>query len=109
MTLTSIFKNILLIIVSIIIWNTEISMIQGVGYTIALAGLAYYSIGYDQLCRLFQSSMTRVSSKWSSPSATGYGLGSLARQYCLVSALVFGGLLMFIAGLQYYGLQAKIL
>ncbi|KAL3957439.1 hypothetical protein ACCO45_008017 [Purpureocillium lilacinum] len=51
MTLTGIFKNILLIIVSVIIWHTKITLLQAFGYTIALGGLTYYSVGYDQIAR----------------------------------------------------------
>ncbi|ODA79823.1 hypothetical protein RJ55_05419 [Drechmeria coniospora] len=49
MTLTGIFKNILLIIVSLLLWRTEITLLQSIGYGIALAGLTYYSLGYDQI------------------------------------------------------------
>lgn len=49
MTLTGIFKSILLVIVSVLIWNTTISFLQFIGYGIALAGLAYYSLGWDQI------------------------------------------------------------
>jgi hypothetical protein len=49
MTLTGILKNILLVIISVLIWHTSISWLQCLGYAIALAGLVYYSIGWDQL------------------------------------------------------------
>ncbi|KAL7957365.1 triose-phosphate transporter family domain-containing protein [Trichoderma compactum] len=52
MTLTGIFKSILLVVASILIWSTQITFLQTVGYTIALAGLTYYSLGYDQLVSL---------------------------------------------------------
>lgn len=55
MTLTGILKNILLVIVSVMIWHTNISGLQFLGYAIALAGLVYYSIGWDQLTTLAQS------------------------------------------------------
>ncbi|KAK3899928.1 triose-phosphate transporter family-domain-containing protein [Staphylotrichum tortipilum] len=55
MTLTGILKNILLVIISVMIWHTSISWLQFLGYTIALAGLVYYSIGWDQLITLTQS------------------------------------------------------
>ncbi|KAK8912715.1 putative sugar phosphate/phosphate translocator [Metarhizium anisopliae] len=51
MTLAGILKNILLIIVSFMIWHTQITVLQAVGYTSALAGLIYYSLGYNQLPR----------------------------------------------------------
>ncbi|KAF3077323.1 triose-phosphate transporter family domain-containing protein [Trichoderma afarasin] len=52
MTLTGIFKSILLVVASVLIWSTQITFLQTVGYTIALAGLTYYSLGYDQLVSL---------------------------------------------------------
>ncbi|KAL7915203.1 triose-phosphate transporter family domain-containing protein [Trichoderma velutinum] len=52
MTLTGIFKSILLVVASVLIWSTHISFLQTVGYTIALGGLTYYSLGYDQLVSL---------------------------------------------------------
>ncbi|QYS94880.1 TPT domain-containing protein [Trichoderma simmonsii] len=52
MTLTGIFKSILLVVASVLIWSTQITFLQTVGYTIALGGLTYYSLGYDQLVSL---------------------------------------------------------
>ncbi|KXX81727.1 hypothetical protein MMYC01_200689 [Madurella mycetomatis] len=49
MTLTGILKNILLVIISVMIWHTAISWLQFIGYSIALAGLLYYSLGWDQI------------------------------------------------------------
>ncbi|KFH40271.1 sugar phosphate/phosphate translocator-like protein [Hapsidospora chrysogenum ATCC 11550] len=48
-TLTGIFKNILLIISSVVIWGTEIAAIQIIGYTMSLGGLVYYAFGYEKL------------------------------------------------------------
>ncbi|KAK4453587.1 triose-phosphate transporter family-domain-containing protein [Podospora aff. communis PSN243] len=52
MTLTGIFKSILLVGISVFIWNTSISGLQFVGYGIALAGLTYYSLGWEQIVSL---------------------------------------------------------
>lgn len=49
MTLTGILKNILLVIASVLIWHTSITLLQFLGYGIALAGLTYYSVGWDAL------------------------------------------------------------
>ena len=49
MTLTGILKNILLVGASVMIWNNTISFLQFLGYGVALAGLVYYSIGWDQI------------------------------------------------------------
>ncbi|KAK4127361.1 TPT-domain-containing protein [Parathielavia appendiculata] len=55
MTLTGILKNILLVIISVLIWHTAITCLQFLGYAIALAGLLYYSLGKDQLLALSQA------------------------------------------------------
>lgn len=55
MTLTGILKNILLVIISVMIWHTNISWLQFLGYAIALGGLVYYSIGWDQITALSQT------------------------------------------------------
>lgn len=52
MTLTGIFKSILLVMVSVLIWSTSISALQFVGYAIALGGLIYYSLGWEQIVAL---------------------------------------------------------
>ncbi|KAM0328528.1 hypothetical protein ACHAQA_004935 [Verticillium albo-atrum] len=49
MTLTGILKNILLIGVSVLIWNTSVSGLQCFGYSLALFGLVIYSTGLDQM------------------------------------------------------------
>ncbi|KAL2760437.1 hypothetical protein ACRALDRAFT_2094427 [Sodiomyces alcalophilus JCM 7366] len=49
MTLTGILKNILLIATSLFIWRTDISLLQGIGYSIAVLGLVVYSTGWAQL------------------------------------------------------------
>lgn len=54
MTLTGIFKSILLVIVSVIIWQTQVSLLQGFGYSIALFGLCWYSLGKEQLQQCYQ-------------------------------------------------------
>lgn len=47
MNLTGILKSLLLVVVSIIIWHTHITLLQGVGYGIALAGMFYYALPKD--------------------------------------------------------------
>jgi hypothetical protein len=47
MTLCGVGKNILLVVASVLIWGTIITGMQVFGYTIALAGLVYYGVGYE--------------------------------------------------------------
>ncbi|KYK58007.1 hypothetical protein DCS_05020 [Drechmeria coniospora] len=58
MALTGIFKNILLIVVSVFIWHTHITAVQAAGYTLALVGLTYYWIGDEQLAKLYRTTST---------------------------------------------------
>lgn len=62
MTLTGILKNILLVIASVLIWHTSITLLQFLGYGIALAGLTYYSVGWDSLVAI--SAATRAYLNW---------------------------------------------
>ncbi|KAE8355932.1 triose-phosphate transporter family-domain-containing protein [Aspergillus coremiiformis] len=48
-TLVSIPKNILLIVASVVLWHTQINMVQIVGYSIALLALLYYSLGWKTI------------------------------------------------------------
>jgi len=47
MTLCGVGKNIFLVVASVLIWGTIITGMQVFGYTIALAGLVYYGVGYE--------------------------------------------------------------
>ncbi|KAK2589422.1 hypothetical protein QQS21_012900 [Conoideocrella luteorostrata] len=108
MTLTGIFKNILLILVSILIWNTKITFMQTVGYAIALAGLTYYSLGYEQIIKLFHTSVAWTAGMLGSSSAQGRSTGSLATRRCiLITALAFFGLFIVVAALQHYDPSTK--
>ncbi|KAF5026710.1 hypothetical protein F66182_1199 [Fusarium sp. NRRL 66182] len=49
MSLAGIFKNILLIVCSVIIWHVTITPIQLFGYTVTLCALIYYSFGREKL------------------------------------------------------------
>jgi len=39
----------LLVILSILIWQTEVTLLQFIGYSIALAGLMWYKIGPEKV------------------------------------------------------------
>ncbi|KAH8646837.1 triose-phosphate transporter [Xylariales sp. PMI_506] len=53
--LTGILKNIILVIASVLIWDTKITPLQVLGYTIALAGFVLYRSSWSELCDMFQS------------------------------------------------------
>jgi len=55
MTLSGILKNIMLVGISVVIWQTQIAGLQAIGYSIALAGLVYYSVEPEQLTRAYRA------------------------------------------------------
>lgn len=69
MTLTGIFKNILLVVASVIIWNTTITPLQFLGYGLALCGLVYYSLGYEMLAKGYHSAKSWITSPGSTESS----------------------------------------
>jgi hypothetical protein len=48
LTLSGVLKDILLVVLSVIIWGTPVTALQMLGYSIALAGLIYYKVGSEQ-------------------------------------------------------------
>lgn len=99
MTLTSILKNILLIIVSVIIWSTKITVLQAFGYAIALGGLFYYSLGHDQIVKLFQSSKSWAWNMWPA---------SQTKRTCIVVfGVIFSAVFIAAAALLHYNPEAN--
>ncbi|KJK75410.1 hypothetical protein H634G_09428 [Metarhizium anisopliae BRIP 53293] len=88
MTLAGILKNILLIIVSVMIWHTQITVLQAVGYTSALAGLIYYSLGYNQLPSASQVGSVWTFSWWKGTSAYNAGSMRLKTRRAILAALI---------------------
>ena len=64
MTLTGILKSILLVVVSVFLWQTHITLVQSIGYSIALSGLVYYSLGHDQLACGYHAASSWASNSW---------------------------------------------
>ncbi len=76
MTLTGILKSILLVVTSVLLWRTPITILQSLGYSIALAGLVHYSLGQDQLSRGYQAAST-----WASDTVKASSRESAARYH----------------------------
>lgn len=102
MTLTGILKNIMLVIVSVMIWNTSISFLQFVGYGIALAGLVYYSLGWEQIVNVTTAFLTWLRAVWDAPGSESTRLPSAVRRGLLtgVVAIVF---VVVVGGFMYGG------
>ncbi|KAH8899575.1 triose-phosphate transporter [Thozetella sp. PMI_491] len=49
LTLCGVLKDVMLVIASMLIWGTQVSGLQFFGYSIALGGMVYYKLGYEQL------------------------------------------------------------
>ena len=49
LTLCGVLKDVLLVVASMMIWRTQVTGLQFFGYSIALAGMIYYKLGYDAL------------------------------------------------------------
>ncbi|KAK4645849.1 hypothetical protein QC761_205170 [Podospora bellae-mahoneyi] len=115
MTLTGILKNILLVIISVMIWKTNITAIQFVGYAIATAGLAYYSLGWEQTVAISVGVWVYAKSLWErvagsySPLSQGEGGGSqegtgrlpAAVKRALIMGLVVVTVVVLVAGFLY--------
>ncbi|KAK0379369.1 triose-phosphate transporter [Colletotrichum limetticola] len=105
MTLTGILKNILLIVVSVLIWHTSITALQFIGYAVALFGLVIYSTGWDQLKASSAGAITWSRGVWNSHALDEGRLSPLLRR-----AIFFGLLtlitLMVVMGFAYKGAAA---
>ena len=49
LTLCGVLKDIMLVVASMMIWGTPVTSLQFFGYSIALGGMVYYRLGYDQI------------------------------------------------------------
>ena len=52
LTLCGVLKDILLVAASMLIWGTKVGPLQAFGYSIALAGIIYYKLGYNTVRNL---------------------------------------------------------
>ncbi|GJD01923.1 triose-phosphate transporter [Colletotrichum higginsianum] len=49
LTLCGVLKDVMLVVASMMIWGTQVSGLQFFGYSIALGGMVYYKLGYEQI------------------------------------------------------------
>ncbi|KAH7366748.1 triose-phosphate transporter [Plectosphaerella cucumerina] len=49
LTLCGVLKDVMLVAASMAIWGTEVTGLQFFGYSVALGGMVYYKLGYEQL------------------------------------------------------------
>lgn len=77
LTLCGVLKDILLVAASIAIWGTRVTPLQAFGYTIALAGIVYYKLGYAAV-----RSLVADAGRWSRR--------SLARRLLILGVVLTG-------------------
>ncbi|KAF6821208.1 duf250 domain membrane protein [Colletotrichum plurivorum] len=49
LTLCGVLKDVMLVVASMMIWGTQVTGLQFFGYSIALGGMVYYKLGYEQI------------------------------------------------------------
>jgi hypothetical protein len=111
MCLTGILKNIILVVVSVVIWGTPITLLQTVGYTLACFGLVYYSVGWAEMSSQSSYSWALAKKMWDDnykPSAeesadNGSIVNLVARQSTLVRRATLAGVGFFAIALLYLG------
>ncbi|KAL8669068.1 MAG: hypothetical protein Q9168_006328 [Polycauliona sp. 1 TL-2023] len=94
LTLCGVLKDILLVVVSIVIWGKPVTGLQYFGYSIALAGLVYFKLGADTIKAKFSDG----GRAWAD-----YG----ARHPALRKVIVFVGVLI-LAGVVLGGLAPSV-
>ncbi|KAJ4136194.1 hypothetical protein NW768_003802 [Fusarium equiseti] len=101
MTLSGILKSILLVAASVVIWGTHISLLQTLGYSIALMGLVLYSIGYEQLLNTWEEIVA-----WGTGSLNREGeMSPTLRKVIMVGCLGFITVIIAGALWHYHGLS----
>jgi hypothetical protein len=103
MTLTGILKNILLVIASVMIWNTTITALQFFGYGLALAGLVYYSLGWEQIVVLTSSVWLYLRTLWEAPTTREDSRLPPAVRKALFVGLCAGVTVLLVFWFAYYG------
>jgi drug/metabolite transporter (DMT)-like permease len=93
MSLSGIFKSLLLIGCSVIIWHTILTPVQLLGYTITLLALIYYSLGWEKLLAGYHAVSNWAFQDWSLPLkgklGTGAGISPQAEMVLWIGYAVF--------------------
>lgn len=93
MSLSGIFKSLLLIGCSVIIWHTILTPVQLLGYTITLLALIYYSLGWEKLLAGYHAVSNWAFQDWSlslkGKLGTGTGISPQAEMVLWIGYAVF--------------------
>jgi hypothetical protein len=63
LTLCGVLKNIIIVLASVLIWNTLVTPMQVAGYTVATIGLLYYSLGADSIHSFIRNQVVQSAQK----------------------------------------------
>ncbi|KAK7414696.1 hypothetical protein QQX98_006464 [Neonectria punicea] len=106
MALTGILKSILLVATSVLIWNTHISLLQTLGYSLALVGLVLYSVGYEQILRGLHEAMNWLASVWNSDRPEEGKVSVKVRRAFVIGIVGFIALVIAVSLWHYHGLTS---
>ncbi|KAK7430340.1 hypothetical protein QQZ08_003088 [Neonectria magnoliae] len=106
MALTGILKSILLVATSVLIWNTHISLLQTLGYSLALVGLVLYSVGYEQILRGFREAINWLSNVWNSDRPEEGKVSVKVRRAFVIGIVGFIALVIAVSLWHYHGLTS---
>ncbi|KAL6402256.1 hypothetical protein AUP68_14726 [Ilyonectria robusta] len=88
MALSGILKSILLVGTSVLIWNTHISLLQILGYALALVGLVLYSVGYEQILAGVHNAKAWLTSVWNSENPDNGGKVSIKVRRAFIIGII---------------------
>ncbi|TLS26938.1 hypothetical protein PpBr36_04510 [Pyricularia pennisetigena] len=91
LTLSGILKNILLIVVAVLFYAEKVTFIQFVGYSIALAALTYYSLGWDVI-----KSRSVAAADWTRAMFSSSGVEDARLSPAVRRALILGVILLIL-------------
>lgn len=89
LTLSGILKNILLIVVAVLFYAERVTFMQFIGYSIALAALTYYSLGWDVIKSRSAAAADWGRSLWSPSGIEGSRLSPAVRRGLILGAVMF--------------------
>ena len=80
----------MLVVASMLIWGTQVTALQFFGYSIALGGMVYYRLGYDQIKSYAQD----AGRQWAEFGSARPALRRLVvlAMFCMTLFVLFGGL-----------------
>ncbi|KPM44049.1 hypothetical protein AK830_g2531 [Neonectria ditissima] len=106
MALTGILKSILLVATSVLIWNTHISLLQTLGYFLALVGLVLYSVGYEQILNGFREATKWLANVWNSDRPEEGKVSVKLRRAFIIGIVGFIALVIAVSLWHYHGLTS---